>query len=57
MISRTKIFSAPFALLAVAAVVAAGDKALREELDRLAFPEANRIYNPAPERGVGSLTA
>jgi molybdenum cofactor cytidylyltransferase len=38
----------------VAIVCESKDTALREELDRLAFPEASRIYNPEPERGMFS---
>lgn len=37
-----------------AVVCAAGDEAIRTELDRLGFPAANRIYNPAPDRGMFS---
>lgn len=33
---------------------AAGDAALNAELDRLQFPAAQRIANPAPERGMFS---
>jgi len=40
----------------IAVVCAAGDQAIRQELDRLAFPGRNRIVNPAPERGMfGSI--
>jgi molybdenum cofactor cytidylyltransferase len=35
-------------------VWAMGDQSLRTELDRLGFPEANRICNPAPGRGMFS---
>jgi molybdenum cofactor cytidylyltransferase len=36
-------------------VVCAEDaRAIREELDRLQFPKADRIFNPAPERGMFS---
>src|ERR1039457_6654776 len=38
----------------IAVVCAPGDLAVRTELDRLGLPEANRIYNPAPERGMFS---
>ena len=38
----------------VAVVCAAGAKPQAEELDRLGFPEANRIFNPAPDRGMFS---
>lgn len=38
----------------IAVVLAAGDKALERELDRIAFPAADRIHNPAPERGMFS---
>src|SRR6267143_6254739 len=38
----------------IAVVTAAGDHALGEELDRLAFPTAARIENPAPELGMFS---
>jgi len=37
-----------------AVVCAAGDDAIRVELDRLGFPAENRIYNPAPARGMFS---
>lgn len=38
-----------------AAVVCASDAApLAEELDRLSFPQVNRIINPAPDRGMFS---
>jgi CTP:molybdopterin cytidylyltransferase MocA len=37
-----------------AIVCAAGDRAIELELDRLAFPAAHRIFNPAPERGMFS---
>src|SRR5580765_1537330 len=36
----------------IAVVAAAGDEVLRKELDRLAFPEQDRIRNPAPELGM-----
>ena len=35
-------------------VVAEGDQGMLAELDRLGFPQANRIGNPAPERGMFS---
>jgi molybdenum cofactor cytidylyltransferase len=38
----------------IAAVWAAGDQAVGAELDRLDFPGANRVVNPAPERGMFS---
>jgi molybdenum cofactor cytidylyltransferase len=38
----------------VAVVCASGAKPLPEELDRLGFPQANRIFNPAPDRGMFS---
>ena len=38
----------------IAVVCAAGDAAIRAELDRLNFPETARIQNPAPERGMFS---
>jgi molybdenum cofactor cytidylyltransferase len=38
----------------IAVVGAAGDRAIEVELDRLAFPAAHRIFNPAPERGMFS---
>jgi len=38
----------------IAVVCAPGDAAVRAELDRLGFAEANRIGNPAPERGMFS---
>ena len=38
----------------VAVVGAASAKPLLDELDRLEFPAANRIVNPAPERGMFS---
>jgi molybdenum cofactor cytidylyltransferase len=38
----------------IAVVCAAGDRAIEVELDRLAFPPAHRIVNPAPERGMFS---
>ena len=38
----------------IAVVCAPGDLAVRAELDRLGLPEANRIYNPAPARGMFS---
>lgn len=37
-----------------AAVCAAGAQSLIEELDRLGFPEKDRIFNPAPDRGMFS---
>ncbi len=36
----------------VAVVCAANDTLLQCELDRVLFPAANRIFNPAPERGM-----
>jgi len=36
------------------AVVHGADRAIKAELDRLAFPFGNRILNPAPERGMFS---
>jgi molybdenum cofactor cytidylyltransferase len=38
----------------IAVVCAAGDAALKKELDRLEFPIAARIHNPEPERGMFS---
>src|SRR5438093_8516154 len=38
----------------IAIACAAGDQAMRQELDRLGFPERDRIVNPAPERGMFS---
>jgi molybdenum cofactor cytidylyltransferase len=38
----------------IAVICAPGDLAVRAELDRLGLPETNRIYNPAPERGMFS---
>ena len=38
----------------IAIVFAAGANPLIDELDRLGFPEANRIVNPAPENGMFS---
>jgi molybdenum cofactor cytidylyltransferase len=38
----------------IAVVCAPGDLAVRTELDRLGLPEENRIYNPAPTRGMFS---
>jgi len=38
----------------IAVVLAAGDKALELELDRIAFPVADCIHNSAPERGMFS---
>ena len=38
----------------IAVVSAAGAKPLENELDRLDFPAANRIVNPAPEQGMFS---
>jgi molybdenum cofactor cytidylyltransferase len=38
----------------IVVVCAEGAGAIREELDRLQFPKANRIFNPAPERGMFS---
>jgi molybdenum cofactor cytidylyltransferase len=37
-----------------AVVWAAGDQVIGAELDRLGFPAANRILNPAPDRGMFS---
>src|SRR6266853_5065347 len=40
----------------IAVVLAAGDKPLEQELERIGFPAADRIHNPAPERGMfGSI--
>jgi molybdenum cofactor cytidylyltransferase len=36
----------------IAVVCAAGDQAIQVELDRLGLPTANRISNPAPDRGM-----
>ena len=38
----------------IAVVVAAGENPVSAELDRLGFPTADRILNPAPERGMFS---
>jgi len=38
----------------VAVVCAEDDSAIRGELDRLGFPTGNRIFNPAPDRGMFS---
>jgi molybdenum cofactor cytidylyltransferase len=38
----------------VAVVCAPGNPAIQAELDRLRFPAANRIPNPAPDRGMFS---
>ena len=38
----------------IAVVCAPGDLAVRAELDRLGHPQANRICNPAPARGMFS---
>jgi CTP:molybdopterin cytidylyltransferase MocA len=38
----------------IAVVCAAGDRAIQVELDRLSFPAAHRIFNPAPDRGMFS---
>jgi molybdenum cofactor cytidylyltransferase len=38
----------------IAVVCAPGDLAVRTELDRLGLPDANRICNPAPARGMFS---
>ena len=38
----------------IAVVCAAGGEPVQDELDRLHFPEANRISNPDPERGMFS---
>jgi molybdenum cofactor cytidylyltransferase len=38
----------------IAVVCAAGAKPLADELNRLNFPETNRIVNPAPENGMFS---
>jgi molybdenum cofactor cytidylyltransferase len=38
----------------IAVVCARGDGGIRAELDRLGFAEADRIYNPSPERGMFS---
>jgi molybdenum cofactor cytidylyltransferase len=37
-----------------AVVCAAGGQTLAEELDKLDFPKSDRIFNPAPERGMFS---
>ena len=38
----------------IGVVCAARDQAIQAELDRLRFAEEDRIYNPAPERGMFS---
>jgi molybdenum cofactor cytidylyltransferase len=38
----------------IATVAATGDQAVGAELDRLDFPKANRVVNPAPQRGMFS---
>lgn len=38
----------------IAVVCAQADEALNSELDQLGFPQASRIFNPAPERGMFS---
>lgn len=38
----------------ITVVCAAGDEGILAELDRLGFSPANRIFNPAPERGMFS---
>ena len=38
----------------IAVVCAPSDLVVRAELDRLGLPEANRIFNPAPARGMFS---
>jgi molybdenum cofactor cytidylyltransferase len=38
----------------VVVVCAVDDRPLRNELDRLGFPAANRVCNPAPDRGMFS---
>jgi len=38
----------------IAVVCPAGDADLQAELDRLEFPKQDRIFNPAPERGMFS---
>lgn len=38
----------------IAVVCAAANTALAAELDRLGFPQGNRIFNPQPERGMFS---
>jgi len=38
----------------IGVVCAAGVAELQNELDRLGFPKENRIFNPAPERGMFS---
>ena len=38
----------------IAVVCAPGNQAIQAELDRLGFPAKNKIYNPAPERGMFS---
>lgn len=38
----------------IAVVCAAGAQSLSEDLDRLGFPKADRIFNPSPDRGMFS---
>src|SRR5262245_7381093 len=38
----------------IAVACARGAQAIDDELDRLTFPKENRIYNPAPDRGMFS---
>lgn len=38
----------------IAVVSAADHQGMQDEMNRLEFPGANRIYNPAPERGMFS---
>lgn len=38
----------------ITVVCAAGNTGIAGELDRIGFPIANRVYNPAPERGMFS---
>jgi molybdenum cofactor cytidylyltransferase len=38
----------------IAVVCAVGDQNIRDELERLGFPTANRLPNPAPDRGMFS---
>jgi molybdenum cofactor cytidylyltransferase len=41
----------------IAVVCATDNRAFQAELDRLGFPASDRIYNPAPERGMFSSIA
>ncbi|HKS35968.1 MAG TPA: nucleotidyltransferase family protein [Verrucomicrobiae bacterium] len=38
----------------ITVVCAPGNSTIAEELDRIGFPTANRVYNPNPERGMFS---